>query len=67
MENMESWDLVLLVVAGYVGTVTLVRLMVRRRDQILENLRKKLEKERRRKKAAKAKAQVESAGRAEAA
>ena len=64
---MESWDLVLLVVAGYVGTVTLVRLMVRRRDQILENLRKKLEKERRRKKAAKAKAQVESAGRAEAA
>ena len=64
---MESWDLVLLVVAGYVGTVTLVRLMVRRRDQILENLGKKLEKERRRKKAAKAKAQVESAGRAEAA
>jgi len=53
MESMETWDLVLLVVAGYVGTVTLVRLMTHRRDQMLEKLHKQVELERRRRKAAK--------------
>ena len=64
---MESWDLVLLVVAGYVGTVTLVRLMVRRRDQVIEKLHKQVEKERRRKRAAQIKERQEAGGQAEAA
>ena len=42
METMDSWDLVLLVVAGYVATVALVRLMTQRRDQMLQRLRKQI-------------------------
>ena len=36
MGNMDSWDVTLLVVAGYLAIVSLVRLMARRRDQVLE-------------------------------
>ena len=49
---MDSWDLVLLVVAGYVATVALVRLMTQRRDQMLQRLRKQMEKERQRQRVA---------------
>ena len=46
---MDGWDLTLLVVAGYVAVVTLVRLMARRRDQMLDEFRRKLKKEKQRK------------------
>ena len=42
MENMNGWDLALLVAAGYVAAVTLVRLMIRRRDQLLERFRNEM-------------------------
>jgi len=45
---MDGWDLTLLVVAGYVAVVTLVRLMARRRDQMLDEFRRKLRKEKQR-------------------
>jgi hypothetical protein len=48
---MDGWDLTLLVVAGYVAVVTLVRLMARRRDQMLDEFRRKLKKEKHRKQA----------------
>ncbi len=47
MGNMDSWDVTLLVVAGYLAVVTLVRLMVRRRNQVFEELRQKAEDEKR--------------------
>ena len=48
---MDGWDVALLVVAGYVATVTLVQLMIRRRDQMLEEFRRQMEQERIRKEA----------------
>ena len=48
MGSMDGWDLTLLVVAGYVAVVTLVRLMARRRDQMLDEFRRKLRKEKQR-------------------
>ncbi len=47
MGNMDSWDVTLLVVAGYLAVVTLVRLMARRRNQVFEELRQKAEEEKR--------------------
>jgi hypothetical protein len=44
---MDSWDVTLLVVAGYLAVVTLVRLMARRRNQVFEELRQKAEEEKR--------------------
>lgn len=51
MANMDGWDVALLVVAGYVALVTLVRLMIRRRNQMLDEFRRELRKEKRRKEA----------------
>ncbi len=51
MGNMDGWDVALLVVAGYVALVTLVRLMIRRRNQMLDEFRRELKKEKRRKQA----------------
>jgi hypothetical protein len=47
MGNMDSWDVTLLVVAGYLAVVSLVRLMTRRRNQVYEELRQKAEEEKR--------------------
>ncbi|MBN2477464.1 MAG: hypothetical protein JXB62_22855 [Pirellulales bacterium] len=49
MGNMDGWDVALLMVAAYVATMTLVRLMVRRRNQLLAKFREevKIEKKRR--------------------
>jgi hypothetical protein len=44
---MDSWDVTLLVVAGYLAIVTLVRLMARRRNQVYAELRQKAEDEKR--------------------
>jgi len=40
---METWDIVLLVVAGYVATFGLIRLMNLRREQLLEQFRHQME------------------------
>jgi hypothetical protein len=44
---MDGWDIVLLVVAGYVAVSALVRLMLRRRNQMLDELRQQVGRERR--------------------
>lgn len=49
MGNMDGWDVALLAMAGYVALVTLVRLMIRRRDQLLDELRRKVKQEKQRK------------------
>jgi hypothetical protein len=46
---MDGWDVALLAMAGYVALVTLVRLMIRRRDQLLDELRRKVKQEKQRK------------------
>ena len=51
MGNMDGWDVALLVVAGYVALVALVRLMLLRRDQAMVELRRKMRKEKQRKEA----------------
>jgi hypothetical protein len=49
MGKMNRWDLVLLVVSGYVATVALVRLMTRRRNELLDEFRRKVKMEKKRK------------------
>jgi len=39
---MDRWSVALLAVAGYVAVTALVRLMVRRRDQLLHEFRRQL-------------------------
>jgi hypothetical protein len=39
---MNRWDVVLLAVAGYVAVMALVRLMIRRRRQVLDELRRQV-------------------------
>ena len=51
MGSMDGWDLVLLAVAGYVAVVALVRLMARRRDQLHDEFRDGVAKEKRRREA----------------
>lgn len=53
MANMDSWTIVLLVIAGYVALMALVRLMIRRRDQLLNRFREEVEAEKERKAQAK--------------
>lgn len=45
---MDGWDIVLLGMAGFVAIVALVRLMLRRRDQLVERFRRDLKQQRRR-------------------
>lgn len=40
---METWDIALLVVAGYVATFGLARLMARRREQLIDQFREQME------------------------
>jgi hypothetical protein len=49
MGNMDGWDLTLLLVAGYLAIVTLVRLMARHRNQVLQQLRYRAEDAKRKK------------------
>ena len=39
---MDGWDIVLLMAAAYVAVSALVRLMLRRRDQMLDELRRQV-------------------------
>ena len=45
---MDAWNLAILLVAAYVAVMTLTRLMIRRRNQMLEQFRREVEKEKRR-------------------
>jgi Trk-type K+ transport system membrane component len=47
---MDSWSLVLLGVAGYVAVTALVQLMIRRRNELADELLAEAERERRRNK-----------------
>ncbi len=39
----DRWDIALMLVAGYVAVMTLVRLMARRRDQNIAQIEKQME------------------------
>ena len=51
MGTMDSWDWALLALVGYVAVVSLARLMIGRRDEMIGRFRKEMaeEKERQRK------------------
>jgi hypothetical protein len=49
MGAMDNWDVTLLVVMGYLAIVALVRLMARRRDQLLDEFRRQIGEEQKRK------------------
>jgi len=40
--EMDRWDIIILLAAGYLAVMTLVRLMARRRDQVVEHVREKI-------------------------
>lgn len=48
--ELARWEIALLAVAGYVAIVSLVRLMVRRRDELVSDLREKIRAQQLRKK-----------------
>jgi hypothetical protein len=43
---MDRWDVVLMLVAAYVAVMALVRLMARRRDQVVADVERQLESHR---------------------
>ena len=45
---MDAWNVAILAAAGYVAVTALVRLMIRRRNQMLDQFRREVEKEKRR-------------------
>ena len=45
---MDTWDLVIFAVAGYVALTALVRLMIRRRNQLLGRFRRQMAEEKKR-------------------
>jgi hypothetical protein len=47
---MDRWDVFIILAAGYVAVMTLVRLMARRRNQVLEQVREQIEAQRPKKK-----------------
>ncbi|HWC90681.1 MAG TPA: hypothetical protein VG433_13525 [Pirellulales bacterium] len=49
---MDSWSVALLVGAGYVAVMGLVRLMLARRDQLIKELQQQVAAEKKRKQAA---------------
>ena len=61
MGSLDGWDISLLLGATYIGVITLVRLMVRRRDQVVSDVQQQLEAHRKKAKAAKDKKSSEAA------
>lgn len=49
---MDRWDILIIVVAGYLAIMTLVRLMAARRDQLVQQVRQQIEQQRAQQKAA---------------
>ncbi len=60
MGSMDGWDVALLAVAGYVALVTLVRLMIRRRNQLMDEFRHEVAQEKKRKQAEQRRQEIES-------
>lgn len=54
MNWMDRWDIVLLVIAAYVAVMALVRLMSRRRQELVADVERQIKAERRRAKQKKA-------------
>ena len=50
MGAMDNWDITLLVVAGYLAVIALVRLMRRQRDQMLDEFRRQIKEDNKREK-----------------
>jgi len=48
---MDRWDVALLAIAGYVALVALIRLMLRRRDRVLGEFRRRIRQVQRRQEA----------------
>ncbi len=40
---MDRWDIVMIAAAGYIAVISLVRLMARRRNQLVEQVRQQME------------------------
>jgi hypothetical protein len=57
MAWLDRWDVILMLVAGYVAVMSLVRMMARRRDQLVADVEQQL-------KAQRELAKTKSAGRA---
>lgn len=43
---MDRWDILIIAGAGYVAVMTLVRLMVARRNRLVDHVRQQIEKQR---------------------
>ncbi len=54
---MDAWNVAILLAAGYVAVITLARLMIRRRNQMMEQFRHEVEHEKRRRETDKPKSQ----------
>lgn len=50
---MDRWDLLIILAAGYVAVMTLVRLMTRRRNELVEHVREQIKGQQPQKKPAK--------------
>ena len=48
---MDAWNVALLLAAAYVAITALIRLMIRRRNEMMEKFRHEVEKEKRRREA----------------
>jgi hypothetical protein len=52
MENMDGWDIVLLVGVAFVAITVLVRLMIRHRNELVARLRQEMEQDKKARKKA---------------
>jgi hypothetical protein len=62
MGNMDRWEVALLVVVAYVAILVLVRLMTWHRDQLLDRLRRDMEREKKIRKVSEAATRQRQAG-----
>ncbi len=61
---MDSWNIALWVVAGYIAVIALMRLMAHKRNEVMAEFRGEVEKEKSRRKAAAAKETRSARGKA---
>ena len=52
MDALSRWDIALLVISGYMAVLALVRLMARYREELVADVRRQMEAEQARRKAA---------------
>lgn len=50
---MDRWDVIIVLAAGYVAIMSLVRMMARRRNQVVDHVREQIAEQREKAKAAK--------------